>query len=178
MAHKITPRNLEPTVALEKTLRSIVDTDTVGTVTIGIDGDAVAIGDEFSVEGAATFTSGAQSSSVAVTATTDGLTTGLIPSGARFVTVTSSAATKVVVLPAGVVGNVVTITVPATGCELQTLAATNETINGVDCDGANELALVAASVYQLTCVKALTWIATGTASDGANEDSLTPDTDA
>ena len=69
------------------------------------------------------------------------------------------------------------ITVPATGCELQTLATTNETINTVDCDGTNELALVAGSVYQLTCTKAITWVATGASNVGANEDSLTPDAD-
>jgi hypothetical protein len=42
MAYKITPRNLEPTSALEKTLRSIVNTETTGVVGIGA-GDDVAI---------------------------------------------------------------------------------------------------------------------------------------
>jgi hypothetical protein len=92
--------------------------------------------------------------------------------------VTSDAATKVVVLPAAVIGNIIHITVPATGCELQTLAATSDTINTVDCSGANELALVAASIYKLVCTKAATWVATGASNVGANEDSLTPDTDA
>ncbi|KKN31147.1 hypothetical protein LCGC14_0826920 [marine sediment metagenome] len=127
--------------------------------------------------GAATATAGLQSSAVTVTATADGLTTGLIPSGTSFVTVTSDTATKVVVLPAAVIGNIVWITVPATGCELQTLATTNATINTVDCDGTNELALVAGSIYRLVCTKAITWVATGTDSSGANEDSLAPDTD-
>lgn len=120
---------------------------------------------------------GVQSSAVTVVATTDGLTTGLIPSGSRFVTVTSDTATKVVVLPAAVIGNIITITVPATGCELQTLATTNATINTVDCDGSNELALVAGSVYTLTCTKAITWVAQGVSDVGANEDSLTPNAD-
>ena len=42
MANRITQRNLEPTSALEKTLRSIVNTDTVGVVGIG-SGNDVAI---------------------------------------------------------------------------------------------------------------------------------------
>ncbi len=127
--------------------------------------------------GAATATAGLQSSAVTVTATVDGLTSGLIPSGTSFVTVTSDTATKVVVLPASVIGNIVWITVPSTGCELQTLATTNETINTVDCDGTNELALVAGSIYRLVCTKAITWVATGADSSGANEDSLAPDAD-
>ncbi len=149
---------------------------TTGKLTI-TNTEAMTVSGATTLTGAATGTAGIQSAAVTVTATADGLTTGLIPSGTRFVTVTSDTATKVVVLPASVIGNIVTITVPATGCELQTLASTNETINTVDCDGTNELALVAGSVYQLTCTKAITWVATGVSNVGANEDSLTPDTD-
>ena len=149
---------------------------TTGALTI-TNTSAMTVSGASTLTGAVTATAGVQSASVSVTATTDGLTDGLIPSGARFVTVTSDTATKVVVLPASVVGNIVTITVPSTGCELQTLDTTNETINTVDCDGTNELALVAGSVYTLTCTKAITWIAQGVSNSGANEDSLTPDTD-
>lgn len=139
--------------------------------------EAMTVSGATTLTGAATATAGIQSAAVTVTATTDGLTTGLIPSGTAFVTVTSDTATKVVVLPASVIGNVIWITVPATGCELQTLATTNETINTVDCDGTNELALVAGSIYRLVCTKSITWVATGASDVGANEDSLTPDTD-
>jgi hypothetical protein len=183
MANKLTPRNLEPTSALEKTLRSIVDTEEVGVVKLGIGSDtvevnnALAVGSTLSVAGAVTFTAGSQDAAVTVVATSDGLTTGLIPSGTSFVTVTSDSAAKVVVLPTAVIGNIIHITVPATGCELQTLAATSDTINTVDCSGANELALVAASIYKLVCTKAATWVATGASDVGALEDSLTPDTD-
>ena len=201
MAYKLAPRNLEPTSALEKTLRSIVDTEEVGVVKLGIGSDTVEINNGFTMSsatvtgnatvggtlevtgastltGAVTATAGVQSSSVSVTATTDGLTTGLIPSGSRFVTVTSDTATKVVVLPAAVIGNTVEITVPATGAELQTLAATSDTINGVDCSGANEMAMAAGSIYVLKCVAAATWVAYGWGSDGAAQATIVPDTDA
>ena len=139
--------------------------------------DNLAVAGISELTGAVTATAGVQSSAITVTATSDGLTTGLIPSGTAFVTVTSDSAAKVVVLPASVIGNIIWITVPATGCELQTLASTNGTINTVDCDGSNELALVAGSIYRLVCTKAITWVATGASNVGANEDSLTPDAD-
>ena len=196
MAHKLTQRNLEPTTALEKTLRSIVDTEEDGVVKLGIGTDTVevqtgltldstlavtgnaTVTGTLDVTGAATFTAGAQSSSVSVTATTDGLTTGLIPSGSRFVTVTSDSADKVAVLPAAVIGNTVEITVPSTGAELQTLAATSDTINGVDCSGANEMAMAAGSIYILKCTAATAWVAYGWGSDGAAQATIVPDADA
>lgn len=149
---------------------------TTGALTI-TNTSAMTVSGATTLTGAVTATAGIQASSVTVTATADGLTTGLIPSGTSFVTVSTDSADKVIVLPASVIGNIVWISVPATGIELQTLATTNETINTVDCDGTNELALVAGSIYRLVCTKAITWVATGTANDGANEDSLTPDAD-
>lgn len=149
---------------------------TTGALTI-TNTSAMTVSGTTTLTGAVTATAGIQASSVTVTATADGLTTGLIPSGTSFVTVSTDSADKVIVLPASVIGNIVWISVPATGIELQTLATTNETINTVDCDGTNELALVAGSIYRLVCTKAITWVATGTANDGANEDSLTPDAD-
>ena len=149
---------------------------------LDVTGDAAVTGDlavtgASTLTGAVTATAGVQSSAVTVVATADGLTTGLIPSGSRFVTVTSDTATKVVVLPAAVIGNTVEITVPATGAELQTLAATSDTINGVDCSGANEMAMAAGSIYILKCLKAATWVAYGWGSDGAAQATIVPDTD-
>ena len=149
---------------------------TTGKLTI-TNTEAMTVSGATTLTGAATATAGIQASSVGVTATTDGLTTGLIPSGTSFVTVTSDSADKVVVLPAAVIGNVIWITVPATGCELETLATTNTTINTVDCDGTNQLALVAGSIYRAVCTKAITYVVTGASTLGANEDSLTPNAD-
>ena len=56
--------------------------------------------------------------SVAVIATADGLTTGLIPATAEHVTVTSSVATKQISLPAAVAGKRIRITGPVNGCDL------------------------------------------------------------
>src|SRR3972149_9691128 len=53
-----------------------------------------------------------------VTATTGGGTTGLIPAGVSFVSVTSDSADKQISLPAGTVGDRILVLVGATGCEL------------------------------------------------------------
>jgi hypothetical protein len=177
MAVKLNFAQIGYTEGLLKFLRDPIFPDLSTSGDLDVTGDAAITGD-LAITGAVTSTAGVQASAVTVVATSDGLTTGLIPSGASFVTVTSDGATKVVVLPTAVIGNIIHITVPATGCELQTLAATSDTINTVDCSGANELALVAASIYKLVCTKAATWVATGASDVGALEDSLTPDTDA
>lgn len=128
--------------------------------------------------GAVTATAGVQSSSVAVTALVEA-SQATIPAGSAFVTVTiTNDANDVVILPTAVVGNVIRITVPVTGCELQTAAAGSDTINGVDCSGANEMAMAAASVYTLVCELANQWIATGVSAAGAAQATIVPDTDA
>lgn len=127
--------------------------------------------------GYATFDTGLQVISQAVTATSNGLTTGLIPDHASFVTVTSSSADYVVVLPTWVIGHVIRITVPSTGCELETLDTSNDTINAVDCDGTNQMAMAAASIYHLECVADSTWIAYAWGSDGAAQATIVPDAD-
>lgn len=90
----------------------------------------------------------------AVTATVDGLTTGLIALGTTFVTVTSSVATKFVTLPAAsaaTIGQTIRISVGANGYALVTPASSNNTINTVDADGTNQLDVAANSL--LTCVQ-------------------------
>jgi hypothetical protein len=93
-----------------------------------------------------------------VTATTDGLTTGLIPDGTDFVSVTSAAATSIITLPSGTVGTVIRGYVGANGCEMRTVAASGATINGVDSDGTNEAAIPATHYFEAICVAADTWI--------------------
>lgn len=111
----------------------------------------------------------------AVTATADGLTTGLIPSGASFVSVTSDSADKIITLPAPTVGHVVRIATPATGCELRTVASSNVKINDVDSDGTNELALAADSHFVCECISATEWIVRGFSNQGADLAALVPD---
>lgn len=99
-----------------------------------------------------------------VTATADGLTTGLITSPASailFVAVTSAAATNAVTLPAAsaaLIGTVIYLTVGANGYELVTPASGNNTINQVDSDGTNQLDVAASTTVRATCVSATGWI--------------------
>lgn len=96
------------------------------------------------------------------TATADGLTTGLITSGTKFVTVTSSAATNAVTLPAitsATIGQTIDIFVGSNGFELLTPATSGNTINTVDSDGTNQLDVAANSLVHLIQVSATGWFA-------------------
>lgn len=98
---------------------------------------------------------------IEVTATSDGLTTGLIPQHARYVSVTSGNADHIITLPDGsakYVGTSIRGYVGATGCEMRTPATSGATINGVDSDGTNEAALPATTMFEATLVAADTWI--------------------
>ena len=98
----------------------------------------------------------------AVTATADGLTTGLIANGVKRTTITSAAATNAVTLP-GIATNSLPIgytiigRVTANGCEVLTPATTNETINGTDSDGTNQLDLAANTGFLATVVSTTGW---------------------
>lgn len=96
------------------------------------------------------------------TATSDGLTTGLIADGTTFVTVTSSSATNAVTLPAivaGTVGQSIDIYVGANGYELLTPASSNNTINTVDSDGTNQLDVAANTLLRCVQVSSTGWMA-------------------
>lgn len=152
---------------------------TTGTITI-IDGVAGAINIAPDTTGQVTTTRiqasiGVQTTPTARTSTVDGLTTGIIAAGTGTVTVTSADANNIITLPTAVVGDKITIFTPATGCELRTPAAGNATINNVDSDGTNELALVASAVFQCTCRAADTWIVIGWNNLGAALAALVPD---
>lgn len=101
----------------------------------------------------------------AVTATADGLTTGLITAPSsyiKFVAVTSAAATDAVTLPAAsaaLIGSVIYLTVGSNGYELLTPASSGNTINNVDSDGTNQLDVAATTTVRATCVSATGWIA-------------------
>lgn len=97
-----------------------------------------------------------------VTATSDGLTTGLIyPSdGGGFLTVNSTA-DYIITLPSSddiPIGWRVDGWVTATAVEMRTEASSGETINGVDSDGTNEAAIPATSLFRVQKVAADTFI--------------------
>lgn len=145
--------------------------------TLAVTGNTT-VGGTLAVTGAATFTLGVQTAAVARTATADGLTTGAIAAGTRFVAVTSATAASVITLPTAVVGNVIDGWVGANGFELQTPDASNATINTVDCDGANEAAIPASTHWRATCVAASTWVLVAWTALGAVITAIVPDADA
>lgn len=116
-----------------------------------------------------------QRSEVGVTATADGLTTGIIATGTAFVTVTSADANNIITLPSIAAGTVIRVATGGTGCEVRTPSASNEQINGVDCDGSNELALDAGSLYEFVAMDGSNWVARGWSSAGADKATLVPD---
>lgn len=111
----------------------------------------------------------------AVTTTSDGTTTGAILPGSNFVLITSASATNQAALP-GIAANSLPIgytikgRVTANGCELITLASSNETINGVDSDGTNQLDVPAQAAFVAWVESATGWALVLTAT-------ATPDND-
>lgn len=96
------------------------------------------------------------SGGAAVTATTAGDGTGVIPDSASFVTVTSSASTKIVTLPTPTPGKQVIIDVGSNGFKLQTTAPASIAINGGT--GASAVSAIAASsTLYMICVSATAW---------------------
>lgn len=92
----------------------------------------------------------------AVTATADGLTTGIIPPRAKHVQVTSGNADHIVVLPAPVVGKQLVIDVGATGFELRSSDPATIAINGGS-GSAAESAIPANSTIFAVCLSATAW---------------------
>ena len=110
----------------------------------------------------------------AVTATANGLTTGLITEGKNFITVTSANAGHQITLPASSVGTVIRILVGATGCEL-VCATAGDKINNVVCGATNEAALTAGNFYTCELVATNTWLLTGLTNLGAVQTAIVPD---
>lgn len=93
---------------------------------------------------------------VPLIATTDGLTTGIIPDSANFVSITSSASTKKVTLPSPTPGRQVIIDVGANGFKLQSTAPATIAINGGS--GAGVVSAIAAnSTLFMICLSATAW---------------------
>ena len=110
-----------------------------------------------------------------ITATSDGLTTGLIPKGAGFIEVTASNADHIITLPAGDIRQQIWGYVGANGCEMRTPASSNATINGVDSDGTNEAAIPATTLFLATCTATDTWILLAWDEGGDDIAGITPD---
>ena len=100
----------------------------------------------------------------AITATSDGLTTGIIPAGAKHVTVTSASANNIVLLPPPVPGTVVFISVTANGCELRAGTSAGAdgsgtiSIGGNTASSGHESALAANMTAMCICTSATSWL--------------------
>lgn len=144
----------------------------------GAEGDQRIQGDLL-VQGRIQAEQGIQSNGVKVTATADGLTTGLIPEGASFIHVTSADANHIITLPTitdDVVGHTVRGWISATGCEIRTPASSAQEINSEDCDGTKEAAIPATTLFELTCVdETIGWILRAWDELGAVITAIVPD---
>ncbi len=97
-----------------------------------------------------------QPTAVAIIATTDGTGTGTIPDGTSFASVTSSGATKQVILPAPTPGVLLRIYVGANGFNLFSSTPASIAINGGSGSGAKS-AIGANTLVTLTCETATSW---------------------
>jgi hypothetical protein len=97
---------------------------------------------------------------VAVTATSDGLTTGIIPDSAKVVQVTSANANNIVALPTPVIGKKVKlINTSGTGFELRSSSPTTISINGGSGAAAESALASTALLIHCECISATAWIA-------------------
>lgn len=97
---------------------------------------------------------------VAVTATSDGLTTGIIPDSAKVVSVTSANANNIVVLPTPVVGKqVLLINTSGTGFELRSSTPASISISGGTGASAESALASTALLIRCVCISATAWIA-------------------
>jgi hypothetical protein len=102
---------------------------------------------------------------VAVIPTATGATTGTIPAGTTQGTVASTNAAHIVILPAPVVGQKITLINNATGYEIRSSAPATTGINGGT--GATVESAVAASVsVMLECISLTNWIGSVVSASG------------
>jgi hypothetical protein len=110
----------------------------------------------------------------AVTATSDGLTTGLIPATAVHITVTSSSANNIITLPTPVVGKRIRGWVGTNGCEVRAVG-TSVKVNDVIVSATNEGAIPADTMVEFTCVTSTAWLLHATTKLGAVLTAIIPD---
>lgn len=103
--------------------------------------------------------------SAAVTATTDGLTTGIIAAGVTHAVITSSANTKLVTLPAPVPGLRLILVMTANGGKVRSSAPATIEINGGK-GAAVASAIVANTEVICECISATSWKCWTVAADG------------
>lgn len=113
----------------------------------------------------AVLTTGFSQAAVARTATSDGLTTGIIADAGciQFITVTSANADHIIVLPTPTPGTLVILCNGTTGYELRSSAPSTVLINGGAGGAAVESAIAASTMVIAYCKSATAWAAIGLA---------------
>lgn len=119
---------------------------------------------------------GSGDASVAIAATSDGLTTGIIPQGAKFLAFTSASSANFVQIGfAGIIGMRIRGWVGANGFKLSTKSGLTETINNVNSALATAAAVIPANrQLELQCVAASTWLLTTLTNLGAVATAIVP----
>lgn len=109
-----------------------------------------------------------------VTATSDGTGTGLIPADAMFTTVTSSAGTQQVNLPAGFIGLTIEGYVGTNGFRLRTIAGSGDTINNVNTSAGANATIPATVFFKAQKITATGWILRTRTNLGAEGTAIVP----
>lgn len=142
----------------------------------GAENDQLVNGDLF-VRGVVKSKKGCQTGYTQVTATADGLTTGLIPEGTGFASITAANAAHIITLPSiedDMIGCIIRGFVGANGCKLRTPASSNQKINNVDSDGTATATIAANSMIALYCIGANDWLLTAWSNLGAVLTAIVP----
>lgn len=109
-----------------------------------------------------------------VTATSDGLGTGLLPPDAMFVTVTSSAGTQQAILPAGFIGMTVEGYIGANGFRLKTITGSGDTINNVNTSAGANATIPTLVFWKAQKITATGWILRTRTNLGAEGAAIVP----
>jgi len=109
-----------------------------------------------------------------ITATSDGSGTGLLPSDSVFATVTSSAGTQQVVLPAGFIGSTIEGYVGANGFRLKTITGSGDTINNVNASAGANATIPATVFWKAQKITATGWILRTRTNLGAEGAAIVP----
>lgn len=123
-----------------------------------LEGRLTALEDKLNNAGLGTVSDDVVPTAISITATSDGLTTGLIPKGAGFISVSSSNANHIITLPDGDIRQQIWGYIGNTGCEMRTPSGSNASINDLDADGSNEAAIPATTLFLATCTADDTWV--------------------
>ncbi len=109
-----------------------------------------------------------------VTATSDGSGTGLMPNDGVFYTVTSSAGTQQVTLPAGFIGETIEGYVGANGFRLKTITGSGDTINNVNTSAGANATIPATVFFKAQKITATGWILRTRTNLGAEGAAIVP----